>query len=290
MFFLLGTAVVIGSVIGGYLMHHGKLAVLWQPNEFVIICGAAVGSFLISNPGKVVKDVLGSLKYLIKGMPFKTSHYIELLSLQYTLFKLIKSKGMLEIEQHLEAPKESALFSQFPGFLKNDHAVHFLCDYLRIMTMGVEDKYQMDDLMEAELDMHRHHGEHISGAVVNVADAMPALGIVAAVLGVITTMGSITEPPEILGGLIGAALVGTFLGVLLSYGFLAPIGKFIGQYFADETAYLACIKAGLMAHLKGNAPAVSIEFARNAIHGHERPEFKEVEDAIAALSSASSGG
>lgn len=285
MLFLAGIAVVLGSVIGGYTMHHGNLAVLWQPNEFIIIFGAAIGSMMISNPGKVVKGVLKSLKYLMKGTPFKKAHYLELMTLLYVVFKTMKSKGMLEMEAHIEKPEESAIFTKYPSFLKNHHAVHFLCDNLRVMTMGVEDHYQIEELMEHDLESHHHEHERISSAIINMGDAMPALGIVAAVLGVITTMGSITEPPAVLGGLIGAALVGTFSGVLLSYGFISPMGKLIGMYYEDDLAYLRCIKVAMLAHLHGNAPVVSVEFARASIAGNERPSFAEVDAAINNLSS-----
>ena len=285
MLFIVGTLVVIGCVIGGYVMHHGKLEVLWQPNEVIIIFGAAVGSFLITNHGKVVKKVLKSLKYLLKGSPYKKKDYIDLLTMLYVVFKTLKSKGMLEIEQHLEDPEKSSIFSQYPKFLKNHHAVHFFCDYLRLMTMGMEDYYQLEELMQRDLETHHKETEFVSSSLVLMGDAMPALGIVAAVLGVITTMQSITEPPEILGGLIGAALVGTFLGVLLSYGFIAPMGRNIGAYYEDEGKYVEIIKIALLAHIKGNAPVVSVEFARNSINSYEKPTFQEVEAAINAVPS-----
>ncbi len=287
MLFIIGVVVILGSVIGGYVLHHGKLEVLWQPTEVLIIFGAAVGSFIIANPGKLIKDVLKSMKYLLQGSPYKKKDYVDLLVMLYSVFKLIKSKGMLEIEGHIENPNESSLFNSNAKFIKNHHAVHFLCDYLRLMTMGMEDYYQMDDQMERDLELQKHEGEHIAEAVNTMGDAMPALGIVAAVLGVIVTMGSITEPPEILGKLIGAALVGTFLGVLVSYGFVAPMAKNIGAHYADTFAYMHCIRVAMLSHLKGNAPAVSVEFARNSIPEHERPGFAEVEE---AMSSAGDSG
>ena len=280
MLFIIGTLVVVGSVIGGYVMHHGKLEVLWQPNEVLIIFGAAVGSFLISSPMKLVKDVCKSLAIVLKGSPYKKASYIELLTMLAVLLKTVRSKGMLEIESHLENPQNSSIFSLSPAFLKNHHAVDFLCDYLRVMTMGLEDYYQIEELMERDLEVAHKEKHEISTSLITMGDAMPALGIVAAVLGVITTMQSITEPPEILGALIGAALVGTFLGVLLSYGFVAPIGRYIGAYFEDEHKFVECIKIALLAHLKGNAPVISIEFARNCITSHEKPSFLEVEEAI----------
>ena len=280
MFFIIGFIVVIGSVIGGYVMHHGKLEVLWQPNEVLIIFGAAVGSFLISSPAKLIKDVCKSLGKVLKGSPYKKKHYVELLTMIGVLLKTIRSKGMLEVESHIENPSASSIFGLSPAFLKNHHAVHFTCDYLRIMTMGLEDYYQIEELMERDMEVAHKEKHEISSAIITMADAMPALGIVAAVLGVIITMGSITEPPEILGALIGAALVGTFLGVLLSYGFIAPMGRNIGTYYEDEHKFTECIKIALLAHLKGNAPVISVEFARNCLPSHEKPTFLEVEEAL----------
>lgn len=280
--FIIGFIVVLGCVLGGYWLHGGKLGVLWQPTEYLIIVGAAIGSFIIGTPGSIIKDTCGALKYLFKGMPYGKKDYAQLLVMLNATFKTMRSKGMLEIEQHIETPESSAIFQISPQFLHNHEAVHFLCDYLRLMTMGMEDQYQLDDLMEADLDTHRQHAHHISHGVVTMADAMPALGIVAAVLGVIITMGSITEPPEILGKLIGAALVGTFLGVLISYGFLAPMGRYMGEYCNAKVKFIEVIKVALLAHVKGNAPVVSVEFARNSIDEHSRPTFKEMEEALAA--------
>lgn len=280
--FIIGFLTVAGCVIGGYLMHGGKLGVLWQPSEFIIIIGAAIGSFIISSPGHQIKETISSLKYLFKGMPYSMKDYSELLVMLNATFKTMRAKGMLEIESHIESPSGSSIFQLAPKFLQNHAATHFFCDYLRIMTMGMEDQYQLDDMMEADLEVHRKHGEHISHGVVTLADAMPALGIVAAVLGVIVTMGSITEPPEILGALIGAALVGTFLGVLVSYGFVAPMGRYLGEYYAAKVEYLEVIKAALLAHVKGNAPVISVEIARNTIAEAVRPTFQELEESLAA--------
>lgn len=280
--FIIGFLTVLGCVLGGYAMHGGVFAVLWQPSEFIIILGAAVGSFVIGTPGAIIKDTLSGLKNLLKGMPYGAKDYTELLVMLNATFKTMRSKGMLEIEGHIEAPESSSVFQLAPQFLHNHEAVHFLCDYLRIMTMGMEDQYQLDDMMEADLETHRAHGNHISHSVVTLADAMPALGIVAAVLGVIVTMGSINQPPDILGGLIGAALVGTFLGVLVSYGFVAPMGRYLGEYYAAKVKYIEVIKVALMAHVKGNAPVISVEFARNSIDEYARPSFRELEASLAA--------
>lgn len=280
MFFFIGTFVVIGSVIGGYLMHNGKLSVLWQPSEFIIILGAAIGSFIITNPKDLQGAALKSLKKLFKPAPYNKDSYIELLTLLFNVFKVAKTKGMLELEGHIENPSESALFSKYPKFMADHHALDFLCDYLRVLTMGVDNYYQMDDLMNQELELHHKENHDVSHAIVLMGDAMPALGIVAAVLGVITTMGSITEPPEILGGLIGAALVGTFTGVLVSYGFISPMGTYIGKYGDAEAKFLECIKVGIIAHMQGNAPQITVEYIRKNIPSKYRPTFKELEEAL----------
>lgn len=280
--FIIGFIMVLGCVLGGYVLHHGKLSVLWQPTEYLIILGAAFGSFIIGTPGYQIKDTLKGLKLLFKGLPYGKKEYTELLVMLNATFKTMRAKGMLEIESHIETPAESSIFQLSPKFMANHHAVHFLCDYLRILTMGMEDQYQLDDMMEADLEGHREHGHHISHGVVNLGDSMPALGIVAAVLGVIVTMGSISEPPEILGGLIAAALVGTFLGILISYGFVSPMGRYMGEQYVAQVSYLATIKVAILAHVKGNAPVVSVEFARNSIPEHNRPGFAEMEEALAA--------
>ena len=278
MFFLIGIAVVFGSVLGGYLP-HGSFAVLIQPYEFLIILGAASGGFVIANPGWVIKRTLKDLPRLFKPAPHSKDGYLELLSLLYTIFKLAKTKGMLSLESHVENPEESTLFANFPKFLGDHHAVVFLCDYLRLMTMGTENPHELEALMDEDIETHHHEAHAAAAAVTTMGDALPAFGIVAAVLGVIVTMGSISEPPEILGGLIGAALVGTFFGILMAYGVVSPMGSSLSAYADADTKYYQCIKAGIMAHLQGYAPAVSIEFARKTLYSHERPSFAEVEEA-----------
>ncbi|MBF0355476.1 MAG: flagellar motor stator protein MotA [Alphaproteobacteria bacterium] len=281
MFAIIGFVVVIGSVIGGYMLGGGHLGVLWQPFEFLIILGAAFGSFMIGNPKQVVLGLVKNIGTVFKGSRFTKASYLELLAMLYALFKLAKTKGDLALESHVEKPEESPLFTKFPGFSKDHHLVEFLCDYLRLLTLGTNNAHEMENIIDAEIEAHHHELITISGAMSNMADAMPALGIVAAVLGVIHTMGSITEPPEVLGHLIGGALVGTFMGVLLSYGFFAPFGRSLEQTFGTESTYLMCIKAGLLAHMQGYAPQVSIEFARKILPSVVKPSFKEVEDYLA---------
>ena len=283
MLFLVGLVIVIGSVIGGYLGPGGHLGVLFQPFEFVIIFGAALGSFVISNPMPVIMGTLKSFAVLLKGSKLKKESYIELLSMMYATFKLSKTKGDLALESHIDRPEESTLFQAYPGFAKNHEACEFMCDNLRLLTMGTCNAHELEAVMDAELEAHHTHQHAVSSAVSTVADAMPALGIVAAVLGVIHTMGSITEPPEVLGHLIGGALVGTFAGVLFSYGIVAPMAKSLENTFSADSHYLACMKTALIAYVQGYAPSVAVEFARKTLTGKIRPSFAEMDEALQAV-------
>lgn len=283
MLIIVGAVVVMGCVFGAYAAHGGHLGVLWQPAEFVIILGAALGAFIIANTKANIKQTLKGVKRALKGPTYKKADYVELLSVLYQLFKLAKTKGMLALEQHVEKPDESTLFAQFPKFQKDHHAVEFLCDYLRMMTLGTENPNEVETVIDAELETHHAELHGASHAVNGMADGMPALGIVAAVLGVIHTMGSITEPPEVLGHLIGAALVGTFFGVLMSYGIFAPLASAIAAVDSADSKYYQCMKAGLLAHMQGYPPSVSVEFARKVLISTERPNFYEVEQAVGAL-------
>jgi chemotaxis protein MotA len=283
MFVFVGFGIIVACVIGGYLGAGGHLEVLFQPFEFIIIAGAALGAFIASNSTQthVLKETLGSFKILLAGKKYKPADYMELLSALYSLFRLIKTKGELAIESHIENPHESALFQHFPRFLKNKEAVHFVCDYMRLVTLGSKNPFEIDALMDEEIETLRKEKAHVPHAITNVADAMPALGIVAAVLGVIHTMGSIKEPPEVLGHLIGGALVGTFLGVLMSYGFVAPIAAAVKAAVEAEVKYFECLRQGMLAYLNGCAPQVAVEFARKVLPHDVRPSFEEVEKATA---------
>jgi len=283
MLLIAGSVIVVICVLGGYAAMGGKLLVLWQPFEVVIICGAALGAFIIGNSKKVLKKTAKAFGVAAKGSAYDKNSYLELLSLLYSVFKLAKSKGMLALEQHIENPKESALFQQFPGFMKHEENVVFLCDYLRMLTLGTDNPHELESLMDAEIETHHHEHHQVAHAVQNVADGMPALGIVAAVLGVIKTMGSISEPPEVLGKLIGGALVGTFLGVWIAYGFIGPIANALTATADADIKYLQCIKAGILAHVQGYPPQVSVEFARKALLSNTRPTFYEVEEATSKL-------
>ena len=286
---IVGIVVVLLSVFGGYAAMGGHLEVLWQPFEAVIILGAALGAYFIANPPSVLKATGGVLGSLMKGPRYDKAAFLELLGLQYTLFKLAKSKGNLALEAHVENPAESSIFAQFPTFAVDKHSVEFMCDYLRMITLGTENAHELESLMDEELETHHQERERIVSAMQALADGTPALGIVAAVLGVIKTMGSIDQPPEILGGLIGGALVGTLLGVFVAYGFFGPMAQSLRNTYEAEAKYYLSMKAGLLAHMAGYAPAVSIEFARKALMSEVRPTFVEVEQSTAALAPRGDG-
>ena len=283
MLVIVGSVIVLVCVLGGYIAHGGHLDVLIQPFEVIIICGAAAGSFVISNTKTVIKTSIKSVIGLLKAPKHNKAMFLELLTLIYAIFKLAQTKGMLALEQHVENPHESELFKQFPKFAGDEHAVTFMCDYLRLLTLGSDKAHEMESLMDEEIDTHHKDGLEIAEAINKIAEGMPALGIAAAVLGVIHTMGSINEPPEVLGHLIGAALVGTFLGVLLSYGFIRPMANALKGRANIDSKYFICMKAGLLAYMQGYAPAVAVEFARKTLYAHERPSFYEVEEAVQAL-------
>lgn len=280
---IIGLVVVVASVIGGYLGVGGHMAVLWQPFEFVIILGAAIGAFIIGNTGAVLKQTLGVFGTLFKGPKYNKAAYVELLGMQFSLYKLVQAKGILALEQHIENPEESTLFSRFPTFAKNHHAVEFVCDYLRMVTLGSNNVHEMEALMDEELETHHQENERVVGAVQALADGTPALGIVAAVLGVIHTMGAISEPPEVLGHMIGGALVGTFFGVFVAYGFFAPFAQSLRNIYEAESKYFLSLKVGLLAHISGQVPVMAIEFARKALLSEDRPSFAEIDEATSNL-------
>jgi chemotaxis protein MotA len=283
---IIGIVVVIASVIGGYIAMGGHIEVLIQPFEAVIILGAAAGAYIIGNSGAVLKQSLGVFGILFRGSRYNKTAYVELLGLQYTLFKLVQSRGVLALEPHVEDPENSAIFARFPKFAANHHAVEFMCDYLRMLTLGTNNVHEVEALMDEELEAHHQESARLVGAIQSLADGTPALGIVAAVLGVIKTMGSIAEPPEVLGHMIGGALVGTFLGVFVAYGFFGPMAQALRNTFESEAKYYSAMKAGLLAPLNGYAPVMAIEFARKTLMSEDRPTFLEVDAATAELPAA----
>ncbi len=278
MLVIVGAVIVLVSVIAGYAIPGGHLAVLFQPYEFLIILGAALGALITGNTKTILSGLGKSFGRMLKGPKHGKNGYGELLSLLHQLFKLAKSKGNLALEKHIETPEESDLFGQFPLVTADHHAMDFLCDYLRLLTMGSENPHELEALMDQDLETHHHEETAVAGALTAMSDGLPALGIVAAVLGVIHTMGSITEPPEILGHLIGAALVGTFFGIFVAYGFVGPMASALGNIIEADSKFYQCIKAGLLAHVAGHPPVISVEFARKVLPSDVRPSFAELEE------------
>ena len=275
--FWIGIGVVISCIILGYLIGDGNLKVLFQPSEYIIIIGVAIGSFIISNSSKTLRHVRAAFKIAREGDSYTKDDYLESLLLMFTIFKFARRKGVMNLELHIDNPQKSAIFQKFPLFLNNVQALTFFCDYLRIMSMGCENSFLFESLIDQEIDMLEEENNHMTSAIQNLADATPALGIVAAVLGVIHTMGSIDQPPATLGRLIGGALVGTFLGVLVSYGFLGPIAHSLKEAYAAKRGFLIVIRTGLLAYLNGQAPIIAVEFARKNIDSLLRPSFDELE-------------
>lgn len=253
------------------------------PGEFVIIFGCAVAAFLIANTGDVIKGTMSYLSALAKPSFYSKDDYMELLSLLFTCFKLAKSKGWLAMESHIENPHDSDLFNRFPKVTSDHHITEFLCDYFRIISLGNDNPNEIEDLMNEEIENIAHHEEHPGHAVQLMADGIPALGIVAAVLGVIKTMGSISEPPEVLGKMIGSALVGTFLGVWLAYGIVGPIAGAMSAKAETKIIYYKCMKIAIIAFLNGAAPPIAVEFARKFLPHNVQPGFAELEQHLSEL-------
>jgi chemotaxis protein MotA len=279
MFAIVGFVVVIGAIVGGYLMEHGKLGVLMQPAELVIIGGAALGTLLIANPLPTVIKILTGIIGVLKGSPYTKAFYLDTLKMMSQLFMHARKAGMVKLEEDVENPHKSEIFKQYPKFLHNHHAVDFVCDTLRMAISGGVAAFDIDQMMEMDLEVHHHESSQPISALSNVADALPGLGIVAAVLGVVVTMGALGGPPEEIGHKVAAALVGTFLGILLCYGFLGPLAANLTKLSEAEGDYLRCLRQGVIAFAKGSAPVISVEFARRSIPGGVRPSFKEVETA-----------
>jgi chemotaxis protein MotA len=285
MFQIIGIVVVIGMVFGGFVFAGGNLEPVIEagPHEMIIIMGAGAGAFLIGNSFKTVMASGAGMGKIMAGPKWKAKDYTDLLSLLFVLTKTMKTKGVVAIEQHIENPKESAIFQNYPKILKDHFATDLICDTLRMMTMNLEDPHQVEEVIEKQIEKHHHEAHKPAHAIQNLADAMPALGIVAAVLGIIKTMGSINQPPEYLGKMIGSALVGTFLGVFFAYGFIGPFAARLGQIVDEEGQFYKIIKDVLVAHLHGNAAQVSVEIGRGQIPSEAQPSFAELEEALGAV-------
>lgn len=277
MFVIIGYLVVIGSVIGGYAIVGGHVAALFQPVELLMIGGAAVGAFLVSNPAKTIKAACGALPKCLQGSKYSKARYLELMGLFYETLTKARKEGLLSIEADIENPSSSALFAKFPMISADHHLMEFITDYLRIMVSGNLNAHEIETLMDNEIDTHHHEAMVPSGAIQNVADGLPAFGIVAAVMGVVHTMGSVGQPPAVLGEMIAHALVGTFLGILLAYGFVGPLARLLEQKVDESTKELQCVKVTLLASMQGYAPAIAVEFGRKVLYSTERPGFAELE-------------
>lgn len=285
MFAIIGIVVVFVMVFGGFALAGGKfdLIIKAAPFELMMIGGAAIGAFLIANPLPLIMKALAGFGMVFSGAKWKGQDYEDLLCLLYLLTKTMKTKGVIALESHIENPTESSIFSRYPKILKDHFAVDFICDTLRMMTMNLEDPHQVEDAMEKQLEKHHHEAHAAAHAIQTMADGLPALGIVAAVLGIIKTMGSIDQPPEYLGKMIGGALVGTFLGVFLAYGFVGPFAAQLTAILDEDHHFYKIIQAVLVAHLHGNAAQISVEIGRGEVPSGHQPTFAHMEEVIGAI-------
>jgi chemotaxis protein MotA len=280
MFPVIGYLIVLGAVFGGFALGGGHLAALFQPIELLIIGGAAIGAFFVGNNGKAINATLKALPKPFRGSAFGKAMYMELMSLLYEVLTKVRKEGLMSIEGDVEKPQQSPLFKKYPRVLANHHAIEFLTDYLRLMVGGNLNVFEIENLMDNELETHHQEGEIPVHAIAKIGDGLPAFGIVAAVMGVVHTMSSVGIPPSELGKLIAAALVGTFLGILLSYGFVSPLAAVLEQKLKEEAKPLECIKVTLLASLNGYAPALAVEFGRKVLYSTERPGFLELENHV----------
>ncbi len=278
MFVIIGLVIVFGAVIGGYVMHHGQIAILIQPNEFIILGGAALGTLIIANPPSVLKACIAQLLGLLKPNPYGASAYAELLQVLYEVFQKARKDGLVGLEAHIESPETSDIFQKYPSFLNNHHAVALLCDTLKVLLTGTVEDHNLAEILDVDLDKHHHEGMLAPHAFATVGDAMPGFGIVAAVLGIIVTMGSIGGAASEVGEKVAAALVGTFLGILLAYGVFGPLAKAMESRLHAEHDYMLCIRTALLSFARGDAPMTAVEFSRRNIEPHERPSFAELEE------------
>src|SRR5271166_1870232 len=278
MFAIIGIVVVFGCVVGGYLMEHGNLRVLIQPAELLTIGGAAIGTVLIANPLHILKKIAAGIGGVFGGSKYTKQAYIDSLKMMYELLNKARKDGLMALENDVEEPDKSPIFSKGPAVLKNHHARDFVCDSLRMAITGV-DAFDLDQVLDLDLEVHHHDGEQPTSALTSVADSLPGLGIVAAVLGIVITMSAMGGPPEEIGKKVAAALVGTFLGILLCYGLVGPISANMTKMADEEHAYLYVLRVLIVSFLKGTAPIMAVEVARRAVPGHVRPSFKELEEA-----------
>ena len=279
MFAIIGIVVVFGCIVAGYLMEHGNLKVLLQPAELIIIGGAAVGTVLISNPLHTLKQMAGGLAGTFGGSKYSMQRYVDSLKMMYELLQKARKEGLVALESDIEEPEKSALISKYKDFAKDHHALNFVCDTLRMAVSGGVEVFDLDQMLEADMEVHHQEASEPVAGLTTMADSLPGLGIVAAVLGVVITMGALGGPPEEIGHKVAAALVGTFLGVLLCYGLVGPLASRMGKLAAEEHAYLMVLRVTMIAFLKGVAPIMAVEIGRRSVPGHVRPSFTVVEEA-----------
>ena len=279
MFAIVGILLVFGAVIGGFLMEKGHIQVLIQPAELLILGGAAVGTLLTANPMHILKGIVSGLTGIMTGSKFGKPRYLSTLKMMYQFLNKVRKEGLLSVEMDVEKPQESVIFKNYPEFLKDHHARDFVCDTLRMAITGGVEPFDMDQMMELDMEVHHHDATQPISALSTVADALPGLGIVAAVLGVVITMGALGGPPEEIGHKVAAALVGTFLGILMCYGVVGPLSSNMSKKAEEHNSYLHVLRVLLLSFLKGSAPMIAIEMGRRAIPAHVRPSFDEMEKA-----------
>ena len=279
MFAIVGILVVVGAVAGGYLMEHGHLRVLMQPAELLIIAGAATGTLLIGNPLRILIKLAKSFAGILGGSKYNQARYLETLKMMFDLLNKARKDGVVALEADIEEPQKSAIFSKCPSFLKDHHARDFVCDTLRMAISGGIEPFDIDQMMELDMEVHHQESSESIAALTTMAEALPGLGIVAAVLGVVITMGSLGGPPEQIGEKVAAALVGTFLGILLCYGFVGPLASNLGKLAEEERAYFHVLRVLIVSFIKGSPPIMAVETARRAVPTHVRPSFLQVEQA-----------
>lgn len=281
MFLIIGYIIIIGASVGTYAI-HGSLAALWVPVEYIAIVGLTLGAFLAGNNMKVIKATIGSLPSVFKGSKYSKALYIDLLSMLYEILTKVRKEGLMSIENDVENPQSSAVFAKYPDIVNDHHVMEFITDYLRMMVGGNLNAMEIENLMDVEIETHHHEAQIPAHAVSKSADGLPAFGIVVAVMGVVNVMGSVGEPPPVLGKMIGGALVGTFLGILIAYGFVSPVGSLLDQKADEGSKIFQVIKVVLLASMSGYAPQVAIEFGRKVLFSTDRPTFMELEEEIKA--------
>jgi chemotaxis protein MotA len=278
MFLIIGYITILLCVFGGFALSGGHLAAIFQPLELLIICGAAIGAFIVANTGSSLKATLKAFPLLFKGGKGGKAVFNELLGLMYNLLNKGRQQGLMSLESDVDEPEKSPIFANYPLILHDHHVVEFICDYFRLIITSNMQPFQLEALMDMEIETHHEEALIPANAINKLADGMPAFGIVAAVLGVVHTMESISLPPSELGILIAHALVGTFLGILIGYGFIGPIASALEQYAGQTQLMLQCIKVTMLASLHNNQPIISVEFGRKILYGSFRPSFNELNE------------